>query len=140
MLYIASDHGGFNMKKEIIEKLNNTTISYTDLGCYSTESIDYPNIANLLSGKIEKNDFGIIICGTGIGVSIACNRYSHIRCALCHDNFTAKLARQHNDSNVLALGGRILGIEVAWDIVQQYLSTEFDGGRHNRRIKLLSND
>lgn len=138
MIYIASDHGGFNMKTELMERLTNKDINYTDLGCYSTESVDYPSIANLLSEKINENDSGIIICGTGIGVSIACNRYSHIRCALCHDNFTARMARQHNNANVVALGGRVLGIEIAWDIVQHFLCTDFEGGRHYARVKMLS--
>jgi len=137
MIYLASDHAGFNMKKEIIKLLNSTKISYTDLGCNSIESVDYPNIANNLCQKIKDGDIGIIICGTGIGVSIASNRHKHIRCALCHDNYTAKAARQHNNANVLALGGRVIGIEVAWDMIQHFLITDFEGGRHTKRVQLL---
>ena len=137
MIYLASDHAGFNMKKEIIKRLNSTKISYTDLGCNSIESVDYPNIAKNLCQKIKDGDIGIIICGTGIGVSIASNRHKHIRCALCHDNYTAKAARQHNNANVLALGGRVIGIEVAWDMVQHFLITDFEGGRHTKRVQLL---
>ena len=137
MIYLASDHAGFNMKKEIIKSLNSTKISYTNLGCNSIESVDYPNFANNLCQKIKDGDIGIIICGTGIGGSIASNRHKHIRCALCHDNYTAKAARQHNNANVLALGGRVIGIEVAWDMVQHFLITDFEGGRHTKRVQLL---
>ena len=131
MLYIASDHGGYSMKNQIIEHLE---IECTDLGCFSIESCDYPNIANILCERIQNEDIGILICGSGIGITIAANRHPHIRCALCHDNLTAKLSRQHNNANVLALGGRILGIALAWDIVHAFLDTQFDGGdRHIKR-------
>ena len=137
MIYLASDHAGFNMKKEIIKRLNSTKISYTDLGCNSIESVDYPNFANNLCQKIKDGDIGIIICGTGIGVSIASNRHNHIRCALCHDNYTAKAARQHNNANVLALGARLSKYKDIEEIVEIWLKTPFEGGRHLKRINMI---
>ena len=135
MIYIASDHGGFELKQYLLEKSN---FIITDLGCYDTTSVDYPNIANKLCLSMNHYDTGIIICGTGIGVSITCNRHRYIRCALCHNYYTAEMARKHNDANILALGGRVLEKEYALEILKKFLSTEFEGGRHEGRIKLLS--
>lgn len=131
---IAADHGGYTYKDAIKKKFD--AIEWIDLGTHSADSVDYPDYAHKLaealkSGKAEK---GILICGSGIGISIAANRHSHIRAALCTDTTMARLTRQHNDANVLALGERIIGQELAFDIVQTFLNTEFEGGRHENRI------
>ena len=140
-VFLASDHGGYNAKelaKKVLDKLG---ISYIDLGTNSAElSVDYPDFALLLSEHLKANSdsFGIVACGTGIGISMAANRHAHIRCALCHDETSARLARQHNDANVLALGGRMLGPVVIEGIIKAFFSSEFEGGRHERRIKKIS--
>jgi ribose 5-phosphate isomerase B len=131
---IASDHGGYNYKEAIKRKF--TAVDWIDLGTDSAESVDYPDYAHKLAhavaqGQAEK---GIVICGSGIGVSIAANRHKDIRAALCTDVTMARLTRLHNDANVLALGERIIGLETAFDIVDTFLSTEFEGGRHEKRI------
>lgn len=135
-IVIASDHGGFELKQRIMAYLSELGYEYTDFGCYSEESMDYPDIAfpaaqAVASGEYER---GILICGTGIGVSICANKVRGIRCALCSDVLSAELTRQHNDSNMLAMGGRIIGVETAKAIVRTWLKTEFLGGRHERRI------
>lgn len=142
MIAIACDHGGFDLKQEIILKLKEDNIDYIDFGCYSKESVDYPAYAKLvgeaiLSGKCDK---GILICGTGIGISIAANKIKGIRAALCSDCYTAEVTREHNDSNVLCLGGRVIGVEVAKKIVEIFLSTEFSNEeRHIKRINQIEN-
>lgn len=138
---IAADHGGYDLKEElkafVIDGLN---IEWIDLGTHSTESVDYPEYGFKMAEAIKSGeaDQGIIICGTGIGISIAANRHPHIRSALCTDTTMARLTRQHNDANVLALGARIIGVELAKDIVKTFLTTEFDGGRHARRVEKLN--
>ena len=131
---IAADHGGFDYKRAIQDKFSD--VEWLDLGCDSTESVDYPDYGHKLAEAIEAGqaEAGIVICGTGIGISIAVNRHSGVRCGLCTDTTMARLTRQHNDANVLALGARIVGIELAFDIVETFLNTEFEGGRHQRRI------
>lgn len=137
MIGIGSDHGGFGFKKEIMEWLDENGYAYKDYGCYDESAVDYPDYAKavtsaILSKEVEK---GILICGTGIGISITANRVKGIRCALCHDRFSAMATREHNDANCLALGGRNTGIEVAKDIVKTFLETEFSNDeRHIRRI------
>lgn len=133
---IASDHGGFRLKQEIVAYLTKHNIEYTDFGTDSEDSVDYPDFAKPLSERVASGEFdrGILICGTGIGMSIASNKVPGIRCALVHDAFSAKATRQHNNSNVLALGERVIGIGVALDIVDIWLNTEFEGGRHDRRV------
>lgn len=139
---IGCDHGGYELKKKIIKYLDEHGYRYSDYGCSSsTESVDYPDIAfpiaeAVASGKYER---GILICGTGIGVSICANRVKGVRCALCGDPVSAELTRKHNNSNVLALGGRIIGSEVAKEIVSRWLTTEFEGGRHERRLTKIAN-
>src|SRR5665647_3031050 len=110
-----------------------------DVGCYSEESVDYPDLADKVCKELidGRSAYGILICGTGIGMSIAANRYRQIRAALCHEAFTAKMSREHNDANVLCLGARVLGVGVALDIVATWLETKFAGGRHLRRITLM---
>ncbi|ASM34925.1 ribose 5-phosphate isomerase B [Campylobacter sputorum subsp. bubulus] len=138
-IFIASDHAGFEAKEYTKNLLLKLSYNVVDLGCDNADvSVDYPDFAKLLSLKITDSEiYGVLICGSGIGISIAANRHNHIRCALCHDTYTAKLSRLHNDANVLAFGGRILGIGEIKDIVETFFSTEFEGGRHQRRIDKL---
>jgi ribose 5-phosphate isomerase B len=134
---IACDHGGFALKEAL--KVALPDVIWLDLGTDSAESVDYPDFANKLAGAIEdgKAARGLLICGSGVGISIAANRHAHIRCALVHDVTGARLCRQHNDANVLALGGRMIGEAVAKECVEAFLSTAFDGGRHQKRIDKL---
>ena len=132
---LASDHAGFGLKEIIKEHLSDRGVTSVDLGTDSTQSVDYPDYARkvceaVLNGSADK---GILICGTGLGMSMMANRYKGIRGALCHDHFTARAARSHNDSNVLILGGRILGTDLTKEIVDTWLDTPFEGGRHERR-------
>jgi ribose 5-phosphate isomerase B len=137
-VFIASDHAGFDAKQQLLLYLKKESIQVTDLGCYTTESVDYPIYGALVANHIKRDDqFGILICGSGVGISIAANRFSHIRAALCHTVEYAKLARQHNDANVLALGARMLSVEEMQKIAQVFLSTAFEGDRHSRRVKQL---
>lgn len=136
-VFLASDHGGFCVKEYAKQVLDDLGISYVDLGTNNaSQSVDYPDFALILSEhlKTDLNAFGIVACGTGIGISMAANRHKHIRCALCHDQTSARLARAHNNANVLAFGGRMLGNAVIQDIIKTFFSTEFEGGRHERRI------
>jgi len=138
---IASDHGGFRLKSEIIAFLHKEHIEYKDFGTYSDESVDYPDYALSVAEAVRLGDFtrGIICCGTGIGVSIAANKVAGIRAALCHDTFSARASREHNDANVLTMGERVIGVGLALDIVKIWLETEFQGGRHARRLEKISN-
>ena len=137
-IIIGSDHGGFNLKTEIIKHLEELGYEVSDLGCYSKESCDYPLIAKSVAEKVlDYNSRGILICGTGIGVSIAANRYKGIRASHCTDTFTARMTRMHNDSNILCLGERITGVGLALDIVDIWLNTDFEGGRHQKRIDMI---
>lgn len=140
IIAIGCDHGGFDLKNELIKHLESKNIEYKDFGCYTTESVDYPDIAevvceSIVSGECEK---GILVCGTGIGMSIAANKIKGIRAALLSDTFSAKMTAAHNNSNVIALGGRVLGPELAKDIVDAYLSSEFLGGRHQNRVDKIN--
>lgn len=136
---IAGDHAGVAMKGVVKKELEDLGYDVLDLGTNGPESVDYPDFANALVGVLHdgKAERGVLVCGTGIGVSIAANRHREIRAALCHDAVTARLARQHNDANVLVLGARITGEEVAKDCVRVFMSTEFEGGRHARRVAKL---
>lgn len=137
-IIIGSDHGGYNLKQAIIKHLNNAGYEVEDLGCYSTESCDYPVIAKAVSKKVlETSEKGILVCGTGIGMSIAANRFDGIRASHCTDTFTARMTRMHNDSNILCLGERITGSGLALDIVDIWLKTDFEGGRHKKRIDMI---
>lgn len=141
-IIIGSDHGGFELKKCIVDHLQNKCKKYiiTDIGVFSDASIDYPDICRKLINTYyetlkKSNDvFCIVICGTGIGVSISCNKYHNIRCALCHNKYTAEMAKKHNNANVIAIGGRIITVSDASDIVDTYIQTQFEGGRHQRRL------
>lgn len=140
--YIACDHAGFNIKdsvKEIVENLGHAII---DLGTNSNERVDYPDFAHKLSLEVLKDEgsYGILICGTGIGMSLAANKHKGIRAALCHDAYTAKMARAHNDANVLCFGERVIGLGVAASIIEAWCETEFEGGRHANRVKKIELD
>ena len=137
-ILIGSDHGGYKLKNEIIKHLNSMNIEVKDFGCYSEESCDYPIIAKSVAEAIQESGIpGILVCGTGIGMSIAANRFNGIRASHCTDTFTARMTRMHNDSNILCLGERITGVGLALDIVDIWLKTEFEGGRHLKRINML---
>ena len=137
---IAADHGGFDLKSILIPELRDLGYEVLDLGTMSRDSVDYPDFAAALAGAIVEGRVtrGVLICGTGIGMSIAANRHRAIRAALVHDGTSARLARQHNDANVLVLGGRLLGAEVAKDCVKVFFATAFEGGRHARRVAKMS--
>jgi ribose 5-phosphate isomerase B len=138
---IASDHGGITIRKEIISLLVEMNIEYVDLGCECQSSVDYPDYAvpvakMVATGEVER---GILVCGTGIGMSIAANKVKGIRCALVHDTFSAKATREHNNSNILAMGERVIGPGLARDITKIWLTTSFeDGGRHENRINKVT--
>ena len=135
-IFLSSDHGGFELKEKVKSFLIDNNFEYEDLGCSSLEPVDYPDFAKLLSNKIKdkNNSKGIIFCGTGIGISIAANRFRHIRAALCTSVEMASKSRKHNDANVLALGGRILEDKLALEIVKEFLQTDFEAGRHSLRV------
>lgn len=137
---VASDHGGFKLKKEVIEFLNKEGIEYKDFGTFSEESVDYPDFALPVAEAVRAGEFhrGILCCGTGIGVSIVANKVPGIRAALCHDTFSARASREHNDANVLTMGERVLGVGPALEIVKVWLESEFHGGRHARRVEKIS--
>jgi len=137
---IAADHGGFELKRLLMPELRALGFDALDLGTMSGDAVDYPDFAQSLAAALRERraSRGVLICGTGIGMSIAVNRHREIRGALVHDGLTARLARQHNDANVLVLGGRLLGPELARDCLKIFFSTAFDGGRHERRVAKLS--
>lgn len=139
-IVLGSDHGGFELKEAVMEKLRNSGHDVADVGCFSTDSVDYPDFAeqavqSILDGKSQ---LGILICGTGIGMSIAANRHRRIRAANCCDEYTVKMSREHNDANILCLGARVLETEEALRLVSVWLETEFTGGRHQKRIAKFS--
>lgn len=136
MIALGSDHGGFNLKTAIADYLTANSKPYYDFGTDSTAAVDYPDIAQkvataIINGQCRR---GILICGTGIGIMIAANKIKGIRAAVCHDVFSAKMARHHNDANILALGERVVGQGLALEIIEHWLSAEFDGGRHAQRV------
>jgi ribose 5-phosphate isomerase B len=133
---IASDHGGLNIREEIKGLLNEMGIEFEDFGCDCETSVDYPDYALPVAQKVANGEFdrGILICGTGIGMSIAANKVKGIRCALVHDTFSARATREHNDTNILAMGERVIGPGLARDIAKIWLTTEFEGGRHATRV------
>jgi len=138
-IFIASDHGGFELKEKIKKHFLNKNYNLNDIGTNNDKSVDYPDFAKKLIKKIKtKNDLGILICGTGIGMSIVANRFSHIRAALCHNEFEAKMSRNHNDANVLCIGARVIGDELAYSILNTFIKENFDGTRHTKRIKKIN--
>ena len=136
---IASDHAGVALKSELTEELSQLGMTALDLGTNTEDSVDYPDMANVLAKALKdgRASRGVLICGSGLGISIAANRHAHIRAVPCHDSLSARLARQHNDANVLALGARLIGIETAKDCLRTFIETEFEGGRHKRRVAKL---
>lgn len=138
-IFTASDHGGYKLRKVIIGYLRDLKKDVEDLGTDSEESVDFPDFARKLCSKIIKGkSCGILICGTGIGMSIAANKYKGIRAALCSDVYSARMSREHNDANVLCLGGRVIGEELAKEIVKVWLESKFSGDkRHKRRLKKI---
>ncbi|MDE7306383.1 MAG: ribose 5-phosphate isomerase B [Clostridia bacterium] len=137
---LACDHGGLNLKKEVIKYLTENGYEYVDFGTDNFDSCDYPDFAlpaaeAVASGECNK---GIIICSTGIGVSIVANKVPGVRCAHCHDSYCAEFTRRHNDANVLAMGEKVVGVGYALNIVEAFLTTEFEGGRHQRRVDKIT--
>ena len=133
---IGSDHGGFELKNQILSYVKDELKKQIeDIGCFNKESVDYPDIAEQVCKKVNQNNgIGILVCGTGIGMSMAANKINGIRCALCSEEYSAAMTRKHNDANVLALGGRVIGVELGRSIVSAFLTVEFEQGRHQRRI------
>lgn len=140
MIAIGSDHGGFLLKQEIIKHLEEKGIAYKDFGTYTQDSCDYPIYGEAVGRAVVSGecDRGIIICGTGIGISISANKVKGVRAALCGDCYSAEYTRRHNDANVLALGARVVGSGLALKIVDTFLENEFEGGRHEKRVSLIS--
>ena len=137
---VGSDHGGLRLKNEINEYLQKNNYQLKDFGTHTEESCDYPDIARPLAEAVAAGEFdkGILICGTGIGIGIAANKVKGIRAALCHDCFSAKASREHNDANILTMGERVIGTGLALQIVEIWLSTDFEGGRHKNRVAKIS--
>ena len=136
MIAIGCDHGGFELKNHILKYLEDKGVDVHDYGTYDEKSVDYPGCAEPVCKAIQTGEaeFGILICGTGIGISMAANKHKGIRAALCSDVYSAKMTRQHNDAQILCLGGRVTGRELAFMIVDTFLSQGFEGGRHQTRV------
>ena len=137
---IGCDHGGFELKNEIIKFLESENYEVKDFGTYSTDSCDYPDVALPVAEAVaaKEYEFGILVCGTGIGIGISANKVPGVRAALCSDTFSAHATRQHNDANILTLGQRVVGPGLAIDIVKTFLSSEFEGGRHVNRLNKIT--
>ncbi len=138
-LALAADHGGFSLKEAVKGWLLEWGHEVTDVGTHSTDSVDYPDYVKLAAALVSRAevDRAVVLCGTGIGASMVASKYPGVRATLCHNIYTARMSRLHNDSNVLALGGRILGEDLAREMVKVWLDTPFDGGRHKRRLEKL---
>ena len=141
MLAIGCDHGGFELKTHILNHLKENGVEFKDFGCYDENSVDYPDIAEKVGKAVASGEFenGILICGTGIGISIAANKIKGVRAALCSDVYSAKMTKQHNNANIICLGGRVTGRELAFMIVDTWLNEEFQGGRHQNRVDKIHN-
>lgn len=139
ILAIGCDHGGYELKNSIIEHLKERGIKVNDVGCYSTDSVDYPEIAVKVATLIKSGEckLGVLCCGTGIGMSLAANKVKGIRAAACSETFSAKFTRLHNNSQILCLGGRVIGPGVACEMVDLFIDTDFEGGRHQRRVDAI---
>ncbi len=137
---IGADHAGFGMKEDVLSLLHDLRMEVVDCGTNSTESVDYPDFGGKVAHLVSSGsvDCGILICGTGLGMSMVANKYPHVRAALCNDLFCARMSRQHNDANVLVLGGRIIGKDLAAEIVRTWLATPFEGDRHMRRLHKIA--
>lgn len=139
-LLISSDHGGYELKAFLIKKMKDEGIKFKDMGTFSEESVDYPDFMHPLAKKINDGEYekGIIICGSGNGAQMTANKYPNVRAALCWNSEQAELTRLHNDANILSLPGRFIDFEEAWKAVQLFLNTEFEGGRHIKRVEKIS--
>jgi len=139
--FIGTDHAGFEVKPFVIEYLQKKGIEVEDLGTYSSESVDYPDYAHKVAEAVLANPgtMGILICGSGIGMSLAANKHKGIRAALCHDHYTASMSRRHNNANILCFGARIVGKGEIESILEGWLNSEFEGGRHQRRVEKIDN-
>ncbi len=139
-IIIGSDHAGYDLKMQMIEHFKESGIDFEDVGTYSLDSVDYPNYGRAVAEKTVagEGDYGVVICGSGIGISIAANKVKGARCALCSEPYSAELTRRHNNANILSMGGRMIGIEMAKKIFDTFISTDFEGGRHERRVDLLN--
>ncbi|MBQ6237943.1 MAG: ribose 5-phosphate isomerase B [Bacteroidales bacterium] len=137
---IASDHAGYELKEEVKKYLSSKNIETKDFGTFSTESVDYPDFAHQVGSAINRGDFsrGIVICGSGNGVQMTVNKYPNVRCALCWNEEIAKLARQHNDANIISMPARFVPTELALKMVDIFLNTPFEGGRHLRRVEKIN--
>ncbi len=137
---IGCDHGGIVLKDAVLEVLNEKGIEAEDFGCYTTDSVDYPDFALKVAEAVSqgKDDLGILLCGTGIGISIAANKVKGIRAGVAHDLFTAEMVKRHNNANILAMGGRVVSPDLAKQMVKIWLETEFEGGRHTNRVNKIS--
>ncbi len=133
---LGSDHGGFVLKSSILSLISDMGLETKDFGCNSSDSVDYPDFAEKVARGVSEGHFerGVLICGTGIGMSMAANKFPNVRAALCHNVYTARLSREHNDANILVMGERVIGSGLAREMVRVWLETPFDGGRHARRV------
>ena len=137
--YLGCDHAGFDIKNDVIAFLNNLGCEVVDLGAKSKDSVDYPDFAHAVSVSVleDKGSFGVLICGTGIGISISANKHAGIRAALCHDAYTATMSRVHNDANVVVFGQRVVGLGTIESILEAFVKSKFEGGRHENRVKKI---
>ena len=137
---IGSDHAGYELKLKVIEHLKERGIETIDVGTYSTDSCDYPDFAHAVCKNVQEGvtELGILVCGTGIGMSMAANKHKGIRAAACSDTFSARLTRMHNDANVLCFGERVVGMGLACDLVDNFIDAEFEGGKHARRVDMIT--
>jgi ribose 5-phosphate isomerase B len=141
-IYIGADSAGFDLKGKIIEHLEKLGYEVSDMGCYTDASCHYPEYAAIVCEKVQAeldSSFGILVCGSGIGMSMSANKHKGIRAALCGDTYSARITRMHNDANVLCLGARVTGFALALDIVDSFLGAEFEGGRHSIRVEMINN-
>lgn len=139
-IILGADHGGYELKNNIAEWLKTQGHQIKDVGTFSPESVDYPDYAKIVGEEVVKGNFdkGILVCGSGVGISIAANKVKGVRAVLCHDVVMAKLSREHNDTNIIAMGGRFIAKDLAYEILNVWLNTEFSGGRHAKRIEKIS--
>ena len=137
---LACDHAGFPLKEELKKHFDQTGVFYTDCGTYDLSSVDYPVFADRLCREISegRSELGVLVCGTGVGMSMAANKHAGIRAAVVSDAFSARMTRMHNDANVLCLGARVVGTGLAFDLVDLFLNTPYEGGRHQRRVDMLN--
>lgn len=138
-LIIGCDHAALALKESVKTWLQSDGVDVVDIGAFDCRAVDYPSIAAQVAGRVSDGTFarGILMCGTGLGMSMAANRYPHVRAALCNDLFSAVMSRRHNDANILVMGGRVVGAGLAIEIVRTWLATEFEGGRHQKRLDLF---